>query len=91
MNTQRPEQVKVLTVEIRVISGSEPMSKVMDFVLAAVKNVLRHLRGASALITIYDKDSGRLLGHDLAGEPSEVLQEAVDTFLDGLDGVSPAA
>lgn len=77
-----------ITAEI-LIETNESLVSLRRYVVTAVKQSCRNVRGGAVVVALYDEDDN-FLGLDVAGTPSEEMREQMNELL-GTEGMAPPA
>jgi hypothetical protein len=73
--------LRQVIVEVRCLVEAEEdqMPRTLNFVKTSLKGALRNLNNGAAITALYDDDGG-LLGLDVTGQPSPLLQELIESL-----------
>lgn len=70
-----------LEVRVLVETDEENMVRTLNFVKTSLKGSCRNLKNGSVAIGLYD-DRGRVVGVDVTGTPSPVMQNRIEELFD---------
>ena len=71
-----------LSVTILVEDDEDAIRRTVGFIKTSVKGSCRNLNSGTVILGLYDEDD-RLVGLDVTGKPSHVLQEQMEELFDG--------
>lgn len=87
-----PPKTKRIIALIDYEPEAEHPERTEHHVVSAHKAACRNLRpGTSAVISLYDDETGDFLGSDISGKPSPTIQKAYEEFVDTIRGVQRTA
>lgn len=70
-----------LEVRVLVETDAENMTRTLNFIKTSVKGSCRNLKNGAVVIGLYDED-GRVVGVDVTGNPSQVMQRRIEELFE---------